>query len=70
MSGFGRQTFVSGEKYEGEYLNNFRNGYGIYTWPNGAKYEGRFVNNSRCQFHQHYTYKFFVQTLFSLVTYT
>jgi len=34
-------TWPSGERYEGEFVDDKRNGQGIMTWPSGERYEGK-----------------------------
>ena len=38
--------FANGQRYEGNYLDDFRHGYGKTTWPNGSRYEGQYLNGS------------------------
>ncbi|RKZ38800.1 MAG: hypothetical protein DRQ41_11505, partial [Gammaproteobacteria bacterium] len=35
----------SGERYEGEFVDDKRNGQGIMTWPSGERYEGKWKND-------------------------
>ncbi len=44
-NGRGTYTWVSGDKYTGEYKNGNRTGQGTYTWANGNKYTGEFRDN-------------------------
>lgn len=45
--GRGSARFIeSGNRYEGEFVNGFRQGRGVYTWPSGARYEGEFANDA------------------------
>ncbi len=46
-TGFATCIFENGDKYEGNYLNGFRNGYGNYRLANGEIYDGNWVNNLR-----------------------
>ncbi len=39
-NGFGKNTFASGNIYEGEIKDDKRNGKGTYTYVNGDKHEG------------------------------
>ena len=40
--GFGKYTYLDGEKYEGDWRNGKYHGQGTYTWKDGQKYEGKF----------------------------
>ena len=40
----GLESFVEGEKYEGEFRDDLPNGWGIYSYDNGAVIEGMFEN--------------------------
>jgi len=42
--GFGKYTYLDGEKYEGEWKNGKRNGQGTFTYPDGSKYIGEWRN--------------------------
>lgn len=37
-------TYITGDRYMGEYSEGKKSGKGIYTWPNGNEYDGEFVN--------------------------
>jgi hypothetical protein len=37
---FGSRTYAGGDKYEGEWKNNYRHGQGTYTYANGENYVG------------------------------
>tara|TARA_B110000503_G_scaffold85549_1_gene130166 strand:+ start:200 stop:766 length:567 start_codon:yes stop_codon:yes gene_type:complete len=39
--GYGTNTFVNGDKYIGEFKNNYYDGQGIMYWASGSKYEGQ-----------------------------
>ena len=39
--------FVSGNVFEGNFENDFRNGYGKITWSGGDVYEGNYENGAR-----------------------
>jgi hypothetical protein len=38
--GMGDYTFMNGDKYSGEFINEQRDGKGSYTWREGEKLEG------------------------------
>lgn len=38
--GYGVYTYISGDTYTGDWLNDFQSGHGIYTFANGSRYEG------------------------------
>ena len=40
--GFGKYTYLDGEKYEGDWRNGKYHGHGTLTFPDGTKYEGKF----------------------------
>ena len=40
--GFGKYTYLDGEKYEGEWKNGKWDGQGTFTSPDGEKYVGKF----------------------------
>src|SRR5687768_16998262 len=44
MHGRGAFTLASGQRYEGDFVNDKATGRGVYTWPNGSRYEGDFVD--------------------------
>ena len=44
---FGTFTFLSGNKYVGEYKDNKRNGQGTYTFASGGKYVGEWKDGKR-----------------------
>ena len=39
--------WISGERYEGSYVQDKRSGQGSYYWANGEKYEGEWENDQR-----------------------
>ena len=41
------QTYINGDRLEGEVFNGMRNGKGVYIWASGERYEGDFVDNQR-----------------------
>ena len=41
------QTYINGDRFEGEVFNGMRNGKGVYIWASGERYEGDFVDNQR-----------------------
>ena len=48
QEGFGSLTVIKdgptkGQRYEGNFSNNYFHGYGKYTWPDGQSYEGNYV---------------------------
>ncbi len=43
----GVKVWPSGDRYEGDYLNDRRHGFGIYEWANGDRYEGLWLNDDR-----------------------
>ena len=45
--GFGKYTYLDGEKYEGDWRNGKYHGQGTYTWKDGQKYEGEWDNGKR-----------------------
>ncbi|CAL6032085.1 TIR_domain-containing protein [Hexamita inflata] len=45
MSGQGKLTYINGNIYEGEFLNNQSCGYGIYNFVDGGVYKGQFSND-------------------------
>ncbi len=45
--GKGVFRWASGDRYEGDFVKNYRTGKGHYTWADGMDYEGDFVNNVR-----------------------
>jgi hypothetical protein len=45
--GQGKQTWPTGESYEGFFQNGEMTGYGVYLWPNGDRYEGDVVKGLR-----------------------
>lgn len=46
-SGYGIYTWDTGDKYEGYFVNAFREGYGKYTWADGATHEGYWKNGQQ-----------------------
>ncbi|KAG9134599.1 hypothetical protein Leryth_000923 [Lithospermum erythrorhizon] len=40
MSGKGNLTWITGDSYEGSWLNNMMHGFGVYTWNDGSCYIG------------------------------
>eukprot|EP00567_Pseudictyota_dubia_P005600 CAMPEP_0197441764 /NCGR_PEP_ID=MMETSP1175-20131217/7953_1 /TAXON_ID=1003142 /ORGANISM="Triceratium dubium, Strain CCMP147" /LENGTH=407 /DNA_ID=CAMNT_0042972095 /DNA_START=498 /DNA_END=1721 /DNA_ORIENTATION=+ len=44
FTGYGEQTYASGNKYEGEWKDGKREGRGTMTWDNGQKYIGEWRN--------------------------
>ena len=45
--GFGKYTYLDGDKYEGEWKNGEFHGQGTYTFPDGRKYEGKFKDGKK-----------------------
>jgi hypothetical protein len=45
MNGKGTYQFVNGNKYEGEWIDDFKSGYGVLHYANGEKYEGFWEND-------------------------
>lgn len=45
--GYGVLIMPNGDKYEGEWKNDFQNGTGTFTYANGDTYEGQWVNGNR-----------------------
>jgi C-terminal processing protease CtpA/Prc len=45
--GQGVYYWNNGNKYDGQWENNYRNGQGTYTWVSGAKYVGNWENDYR-----------------------
>ena len=41
----GKETWIDGSSYEGNYIYGKRQGYGIFKWPDGSEYEGDFKEN-------------------------
>ena len=39
--GYGTNTYVNGDKYIGDFKNNFYDGQRIMYWASGSKYEGQ-----------------------------
>jgi TonB family protein len=46
-TGKGATIYPSGNRYEGEFLNDKRNGHGSFTWSDGTHYEGKFIDGKR-----------------------
>ena len=46
INGQGTLTFVSGDKYVGEFKDNKKNGQGTYTFANGDKYVGEWKDDN------------------------
>lgn len=46
----GEFRWLSGERYEGSYVNDKRSGEGTYYWANGEKYVGEWENDERSGF--------------------
>ena len=44
-SGYGKQYFKDGSKYEGEWMNDTPNGKGIFYYPDGDIYDGGWKND-------------------------
>ncbi len=40
-------TYLSGNRYEGNYKNDKKHGNGIYEWADGRKYIGEYVEDKR-----------------------
>ena len=38
-------TFVSGDIYDGAFLDGYRSGQGVYTWISGDKYDGEWASD-------------------------
>lgn len=45
LTGTGKMTFVSGDIYDGAFLDGYRNGQGAYTWISGDKYDGEWASD-------------------------
>ena len=45
--GFGKYTYLDGDKYEGEWKNGDWDGQGTYTFPDGRKYVGEWKNKEK-----------------------
>lgn len=43
-SGFGRVSFENGDKFEGEWVNDFMHGFGLYIWKDNGWYKGEILN--------------------------
>ena len=43
--GEGTETFVSGDKYVGQYKDSKRDGEGTWTFADGGKYDGQFKDD-------------------------
>lgn len=43
-NGFGKYSYASGDKFEGEYINDKKHGVGLYTFKSGASYSGTYAN--------------------------
>ena len=43
--GKGTYTWSNGDRYEGEWVENFMEGQGEFTWSDGRKYIGQFKNS-------------------------
>ena len=46
-TGKGATIYPSGNRYEGEFLNDKRIGHGSFTWSDGTHYEGEFIDGKR-----------------------
>jgi hypothetical protein len=38
MEGFGKESWLDGSWYEGQYKANCKHGRGLFVWPNGNSY--------------------------------
>ena len=45
--GVGEFSWIDGQRYKGDFVDDIRTGKGTYFWPNGERYEGEFENNKR-----------------------
>jgi hypothetical protein len=45
MHGYGIQSYDSGRKYEGMYVDDIKQGHGIYTWASGKHYDGQWKDD-------------------------
>jgi len=46
-NGYGKQTWKSGDMYQGAFKNNEFHGWGTYTWHDGERYEGEWKHSKR-----------------------
>jgi hypothetical protein len=47
ITGKRKMTWADGNRYEVDFVHDYRTGIGTITWADGNIYEGDFVNNSR-----------------------
>ena len=45
--GFGKQDYMSGDRYEGQWEEDLKHGVGVYTWKNGTTYSGEWKHGMR-----------------------
>lgn len=45
MNGYGMYFFASGNKFEGNFVDNQVNGFGVYIETNTQRYEGNWLEN-------------------------
>lgn len=54
MAGFGTMTYASGEKYQGQWVEDRKEGTGTYAWRQGQYlYSGQWKNGQVSQFLWH-----------------